>query len=407
MKKLLLTTIFGFALALAGTAGAADNGKISNGTVKIGVLTDLSGRYKNLGGPGSVVAIKMAVKDFGGEVLGKPIKVIKADHHNKPALASSIARKWINQEHVDAIFGLTNSAVGLAVQGLASDKGVFAFNLGDSATALTEKQCQKYGIHYAYNVYSLPAGTATAVVKNGGDTWFFITADYVFGHDLQANTTEIVEGLGGKVVGSVDAPQGASDFSSYLIQAKASGAKVIALANAGTDAVNSIKQAHAFHITDDQQLVGLELFIPDIKGLGLETTQGLLFTTAFYWDRTDASRKWSKRFFKAYNSMPTMVQAGAYSAAMTYFKAIKKAGTDDAGAVRAKLGKMTINDMFAQGGYIQPNGLMVHDYYLVQVKSPEESKGPWDLLKVVSKIPAKEANIPLSKSQCPLLHNPS
>ncbi len=298
MKKLLLTTIFGFALALAGTAGAADNGKVSNGAVKIVVLTDLSGRYKNLGGPGSVVAIKMAIKDFGGEVLGKPVKVIKADHYNKPALASSIARKWIDEKHVDAIFGLTNSAVGLAVQELASDKDVLAFNLGDSATALTEKQCQKYGIHYAYNVYSLAAGTGRAIVKKGGDTWFFITADYVFGHSLQDNTTEVVDNSGGKVVGSVAVPQGTPDFSSYLLKAKASGAEVLALAVAGSDAVNAIKQAHAFHITDSMELAGLELFVPDIKGLGLKSTQGLEFTTGFYRKRTDASRKWSKRFFK-------------------------------------------------------------------------------------------------------------
>ncbi len=405
MKKAFLAAACGIALAVAGTASAATGG-VSNGYVKIGVLTDMSGVYKDLSGPGSVIAAKMAVKDFGGEVLGKPIKLIVANHQDKPSLASSIARKWIDQDHVDMIVGIVSSGTGLPVQKLASSKHVITINDGAGATALTEKQCTKYGIHYVYDTYSLPVGTASAIVKNGGKTWFFITADYVFGHSLQDNTTKVVESLGGKVLGSVDEPLGTTDFSSALLSAKASGAQVIGLANAGLDTVNSIKQAHQFHITQGgQQLAGMLVFINNIKALGLETTQGLQFTSAFYWDRDDASRKWSQRFFKQHHAMPTMVQAGVYSSVMSYLKAVKEAGTDNSDAVRAELGKMTINDMFVKNGHIEPNGLMVHDMYLMQVKKPSESKGPWDLLKVVSTIPADKAFIPLSKSQCPLLKN--
>ncbi|MGH8113003.1 MAG: ABC transporter substrate-binding protein [Rhodanobacteraceae bacterium] len=403
MKKVLLAMACGLALAVAGAAGAATD-EAPNGDVTIGLLTDMSSVYKDLSGPGSVIAAKMAIKDFGGRVLGKPIRLIVANHEDKPSLASSIARKWIDRDHVDVIVGIVSSNTGLPVQRLASSKHVITINDGAGATELTEGQCTKYGIHYVYDTHSLPAGTATAIVKNGGKTWFFITANYVFGHSLQDNTTKVVESMGGKVLGSVDAPLGTTDFSSELLQAKASGAQVIALANAGLDTVNAIKQAHEFHITQSgQQLAGLLVFINNVKALGLKTTQGLEFTSAFYWDRTPASRKWSERFFKLHHAMPTMVQAGVYSSVLTYLKAVKKAGTDNSNEVRAELGKMTINDMFVHDGHIEPNGLMLHNMYLLQVKKPSQSKGPWDLLTVVATIPGSKAFIPLSESQCPLL----
>lgn len=385
-----------------GTASAA--GKVSDGYVKIGVLTDMSGVYSAIGGKGAIAAAQMAIDDAGGEVLGKPIKLVSADHQNKADVGSTIARKWIDTEGVDMITGLLTSSVALAVQHLAADKHTITITIGAGATQLTEEQCTKYGIHYAYDTYSLPVGTATAVVKNGGKTWFFITADYAFGHSLQKNTTKVVEALGGKVLGSVQAPLSTADFSSYLLQAKSSGAEVIALANAGQDTINAIKEAKAFGIVQGgQQIVGMLVFISDVKSLGLKTAQGLQFTTAFYWDRNDASREWSKRYYDKTGSMPTMVQAGVYSAIANYLKAIDAAGTDDADAVRAQLGEMKIHDFFAENGTIEPNGLMKHAMYLVQAKKPSESDGPWDLMRVVSTIPGDKAYIPLSDSVCPLL----
>lgn len=406
MKRNLVVIICSLIISLASSPSFAQNNDrvISDGYVKIAVLSDMTGLYSDLAGPGTTIAAQMAINDFGGTVLGKPIKLVSANHQNKAALGSTIARKWIDVGNVDMITGMDNSAVALAVQNLASENHVITMNTGGGSTAMTEEQCTKYGIHYSYDTYSTAVGTATAIVKNGGDTWFFITADYAFGHSLQKNTAEIVKSLGGKVLGSVAHPLGASDFASYLIQAKASGAEVIGLANAGGDAINTIKQAQSFGIVDQgQQLAGLLIFITDVKALGLKTAKGLKFTTAFYWDRTDATRKWSKRFFEKHGAMPTMVHAGTYSAVTTYLKAIKKAGTDDSDAVRKAMGNMTINDMFTQGGHILPNGSMVHDMYLVQVKSPEESKGPWDLLKVLDTIPGEKSYISLSESACPRL----
>lgn len=389
-------------LLMTGSVAAADN--ISGGFVKIGVLTDMSGVYKAPTGPGSILGARMAVEKFGGTVLGKPIKLVSANHQNKASVASTIARKWIDQDGVDMITGMGNSAVGLAVQGLGSDKHTIIINTGAGSTQFTEGQCTKYGIHYVYTTRALAVGTATGIVNNGGDTWFFITADYAFGHSLQKNTAEVVKNLGAKVLGSVKHPLGATDFASYLLQAKSSGAEVIALANAGGDTVNAVKQADAFGIVQQgQQLAALNIFLTGVKALGLKTAEGLQFTRGFNWGRTEQTRAWSKRFYERHGAMPTDIQAGTYSAVLTYLKAIKKAGTDNADAVREVLGNMTINDMFVQGGDILPNGLMVHDMYLVQVKSPEASKGPWDLLKVVATIPGKKAFIPLSESSCPLL----
>lgn len=393
------------ALGMVGTAVAQDEAQLSDGMVKIGVLSDMSGVYKALEGPGAVVAAQMAIEDFGGEVLGQPIELVSADHQNKPDIGAATAREWIDAEGVDMITALDNSAVALAVQGLASDKQTITMNTGAGTTELTEGQCTKYGIHYVYDTHALPVGTATAIVENGGESWFFITADYAFGHSLQENTAEVVKNLGGEVLGNIEAPLGTNDFSSYLLQAQASGAEVIGLANAGQDTVNAIKQAQAFGIVEaGQQLAGMLVFITDVKSMGLDVAQGLQFTSAFVWNQDEEAEEWSRRFFERHGAMPTMVQAGVYSAVTHYLKAVEAVGTDDSDAVREQLGKMTINDFFVENGKIVANGLMMHDMYLVQVKTPEESTEEWDVLEVVSRVPAEEAFIPLSESKCPLVN---
>ena len=394
------------AAALATTSGmaVAPNEKISDGVVKIGVLTDMSGLYSTLGGKGTQVAVEMAVKDFGGTVLGKPIQVIGADHQNKADIASATAREWFDNEKVDMITGLLNSGCALAVQKVAGDKKRITMNTGAASTELTNKASTPYSIHYVYDTYALGKVTGQAVVQTGGKTWFFITADYAFGQSLEQNTTNFVNKLGGKVVGSVRHPLSTADFSSYLLQAQSSGAQIIGLANAGGDTINAIKQAREFGIGQKgQKLVGLLIFDTDIKSLGLNVAQGMQFTSGFYWDRDDATRAWSKRFFDIHKAMPTMDQAGAYSAAMNYLKAIKAAGTDDPDAVMAKLKSMDISDFFAVHGKIRIDGRMVHDMYLMEVKKPSESKGEWDLLKIIKTVPGDEAFMPLSESTSPLV----
>jgi branched-chain amino acid transport system substrate-binding protein len=387
----------------SGVVGAATKG-VSDGIVKIGVLTDMSGVYSTLGGKGTQVGVEMAVKDFGGKVLGKPIEVIGADHQNKADIASAKAREWFDNEKVDMITGLLNSGCALAVQKLAGDKKRITMNTGAATTDLTNKACTPYGIHYVYDTYALGKVTGQAVVQNGGKSWFFITADYAFGHSLEQNTTNFVTKLGGKVLGSVRHPLSTADFSSYLLQAQSSGAQIIGLANAGGDTTNAIKQAREFGIDKKgQKLVGLLIFDTDIKSLGLNVAQGMQFTSGFYWDRDDATRAFAKRFYAIHKAMPTMDQAGAYSATMNYLKAIKAAGTDDPDAVMAKLKSMDISDFFAVHGKIRADGRMVHDMYLMEVKKPSESKGEWDLLKIVKTVPAAEAFMPLSESTCPLV----
>lgn len=403
MKNTLITALCAVGVTAFGSAALAAEGA-SNDSVKIGVLSDMSGVYKAIEGPGAVVAAQMAVEDFGGSVLGHEIEVVSADHQNKADVASSIARRWIDRDNVDMLVGMDNSAVGLAVQGLASAKNTITINTGAGSVELTESQCSPYGIHYVYDTYALPVGTATAMVKNGGKSWFFITADYAFGHSLRDNTARVVKEMGGEVLGSVEAPLSTTDFSSYLLQASSSGADVIGLANAGGDTVNSIKQANAFGIVQrGQKLAGMLVFLTDVKALGLDTAKGLQFTTAFYWDRNEASRKWSQRFFDEHGAMPTMVQAGVYSAVMHYLEAVKAAGTDDSKTVRAELGEMELNDFFVQNGKIEANGLMSHDMYLAKVKTPEESESDWDLLEIISTIPAEKAYIPISESSCSLV----
>lgn len=407
MKKRKLISVIGAAtLALTSSGMAAAKG-LSDGEVRIGVMPDMSGVYSGIAGPGSVVAAKLAVKDFGGTVLGKPIKLYFADHHNKADVASAKAREWIDEDHVDMITDLNNSAVGIAVQKLASQKHTITINTGAGTTALTNKDCTKYGIHYVYDTYSLPVGTATAIVKGGGKSWFFITADYAFGHSLQKNTEKVVKSLGGTVKGAVQAPLGTNDFSSYLLQAQSSGAKVIGLANAGGDTVNAIKQANEFGIVSGgQELAGMLVFITDVKSMGLNIAKGLQFTTAYYWDRNAASRKFGNEFYAKFGKMPTMDQAGVYSAIKNYLQAVKNVGTDNPDAVRAELGKMPIK-FFGDTGHIRPDGLNVHNMYLVKVKTPAESNPEhghgWDLMKVERTIPGDKAYMSMSEGSCPLV----
>lgn len=403
MKSLLCAGI-GIAAFMAASGAAMADG-ISNDVVKIGVLGDMSGVYSTgFSGDGAVAAVKMAVEDFGGTVLGKKIEVISADHQNKADVASATARQWIDEDHVDMITDLTNSAVALAVQQVASDKKVITIATGAASSDLTGKACTKYGIHYGYDTHALPVGTATAVVQNGGDTWYFITADYAFGHALEDNTTEVINALGGKVLGSSDVPLASTDFSSYLLQAQSSGAKVIGLANAGGDTVNSIKQAHEFGITDaGQQLAGMLVLISDVKSLGTDVAKGLNFTTAWYWNSDDASRAWKEKYMKYSNgAAPTFPHAADYSLTMAYLKAIEAAGTDDPDAVRAELGKMKIDDFFAKGGTIRQDGLLMHDMYLLQVQD-NAGGDPWDVAKVVRTIPGSDAYFSLADGGCPLV----
>ena len=386
-------------------AGSGNAAKISDSVVKIGVLGDMSGVYSTgFSGPGAVAAVNMAVKDFGGKVLGAPIQVISADHGNKPDVASATAREWIDEQKVDMIADLTNSAVALAVQKLASDKHTITLTTGAATTALTGKECTKYGVHYGYDTHALPVGTATAVVKNGGKSWYFITADYAFGHALENNTSSVVKSLGGTVVGHSLAPLGTSDFSSYLLQAKASGAQVIGLANAGGDTVNSIKQAHEFGIAAaGQELAGMLVLISDVKSLGTDTAKGLNFTTAWYWNHDEESRKWKERYMKySKGEAPTFPHAADYSLTIAYLKAIEAAGTDDADAVREQLGKMKIDDFFAKGGHIRPDGVLEHTMYLLKVKDKQASD-PWDVADVVREIPGDQAFLSMDKGGCPLV----
>jgi branched-chain amino acid transport system substrate-binding protein len=406
MKKLLLGTVCGVALALTGTVAAAMN-NISDGYVKIGILTDLSGPFSDVAGPGSIIAAQMAIDDFGGTVLGKPIKLVSGNFKDQTVLGSSIARRWIDQKHVDVITGLSNSAVGLAVQKLGSEKHTIVINTGGTTSALTESQCTEYGIHYNIDSYSLASTVARGLIKNGANkTWFFIRASYELGSSLEDDATFVIKQLGGKVLGSIEAPLSTTDYSSYLIQAKASGADVIGMAVAGQMVNNIVKQAHEFGITEHgQKLAGMAFLITNIKSLGLKTAQGITFSSGFYWDRTKASREWSKRFFKKHHAMPTVNQAAEYSAIKTYLTAVENAGTDDSDAVRAAMGEMTINDMYTQGAHIAPNGVLVHDFFLMKVKSPKESHGPWDLAKIITTVPGKKAFIRPSGSKCPLMHN--
>lgn len=378
--------------------------QISDDTVKLGVLDDMSGPYAENSGLGDVLAVKLAIEDFGGTVLGKPIEMVSGDLQNKADVGVAIARKWFEVEHVDAILGLGNSAVALAVQKLALEKDRITLATTAATAELTGKYCSPNGVHWVYDTYSLAKGAATTVVKAGGKSWYFITADYAFGHSLEANAVQFVKSLGGTVVGAVRHPTGTADFSSFLLQAQSSKAQVIGVANAGADTVNTIKQAAEFGLTQQgQKIVGLLMQDPEIHALGLGSAQGLQFVEAFYWDQNDKTRAFAKRFWKEYGQPPTEVQAGTYSAAMHYLKAVQAAGTDDAKTVMAKMRATPINDFMTKNGSIRADGRVIRDMYLLEAKTPAESKGDWDLLKVVATIPGEEAFRPLAESECPLV----
>ncbi len=377
---------------------------ISDGVVRLGFLLDMSGPYADVTGPGSAAAARMAVEDFGGTVLGAAIEVVVADHQNKPDIAAATARAWFDTDRVDAILDVAASATALAAADIAKAKNkVIVFN-GPGSVRLTNEACSPVSVHWAYDTYALAHSTALATVKAGGDSWFFVTADYAFGQDLERDASAVVTAKGGKVLGSVRAPLNTADFSSFLLQAQGSGAKVVGLANAGADTTNAIKQAAEFGLTQSgQKLAGLLVYISDVHSLGLKATQGMLLTEGFYWDMNDGTRAWSKRYFERVGKMPNMSQAGVYSTVTHYLKAVQKAGTDDTAAVMTAMREMPVDDFYAHGGRIREDGRMIHDMYLFEVKTPEESKGPWDLYKRVATIPGEQAFQPLSASRCPLV----
>lgn len=374
-------------------------------SVKIGVLSDLTGPYSDLGGPGNLVATRLAVQDFGGKVLGKPIEIVSADMQNKPDVASSIARRWYD-EGVGLIVDLGNSAVALAVQNVARDKNEIDIVSAAGTTSLTGKLCSPNGFQWTFDTYALAKGAVLSSLKKGDNSWFFLTVDYAYGHAIESDARSILEAAGGKVVGAVRHPLGIMDQASFLLQAQGSGAKVIAMANSGTDTINTVKQAAEFGIgrgANAQRLVALSLMVTTVHAIGLQVAQGLTFAESFYWDQNDETRAWSRRFMAVHGKAPTMLHAGTYSATMHYLKAVQAAGTTETGAVIAKMRAMKINDFMTKNGWIREDGRVMRDMYILQVKTPQESTGGWDLMKVVGTIPAEEAARGLEGSECPLV----
>jgi branched-chain amino acid transport system substrate-binding protein len=371
--------------------------------VKIGILNDQSGVYADYGGKGSIEAAKMAIEDFGGSVLGQKIDMVTADHQNKADLAGSIARRWYDAEGVDMITDLTTSSVALAVQGIAAEKKKIDIVVGAATSAISGSACTPYGFHWAFDTHALAVSTGGALVKTGGDTWFFVTVDYAFGHALEKDTSDIIKADGGQVLGSVLTPLNTSDFSSFLLQAQSSKAKIVGLANAGADTVNSIKQAAEFGIVaGGQRLAALLMTAAEVHGLGLEAAQGLVLTESFYWDLNDRTREFGERFYKRTGRMPNMIQAGVYSATLQYLKAVKAAGTKDSDSVVKKLKELPVDDAFTSHGHVQANGRMVSDLYLFQVKKPSESKRDWDYYNLLATVPGDTAYPTAANSGCPL-----
>ena len=387
--------------AVPGTALAQD--RVSDGIVKIGMLIDMSGVYADIVGPGAVIAANMAIADFGGKVLGKLIELIVADHQNKADLTAAKAREWFDTQKVDMLADVAATAPALAALQVAKQKNKIALFPSAASSRLSNEDCSAISVHWTYDTYALAAGTGRGVVKTGGDSWFFLTADYAFGTNLEKDTTEVIKAEGGKVLGSVRHPLNSSDFSSFLLQAQASKAKVIGLANAGGDMINSIKAANEFGITKNQKLAALLVFINDIHSLGLPVAQGMLLTEAFYWDTNEETRKWSRRFFEKHKRMPNMAQAGIYSGITHYLKAVQATGTDETTEVMAKMRATPVNDFMTRNGKIREDGRLIRDMYVYEVKKPSESNYPWDYYKLKATIPAEQAFIPLSKSVCPLV----
>lgn len=390
--------------AIAGAllhAGAAQ-AQVSDDVIRIGFITDMSGVYSGPDGPGGAEAIKMAIEEMGGEINGKKIELLTADHQNKADIASAKAREWFDQRGLDMLIGGTNSSTALAMSKVAADKKKPIIVVGAGAPALTNEQCTPYTLNYAYDTVAQARGTGAAVVKAGGKSWYILTADYAFGHALQADTTKVVEAGGGKVVGSVKHPLSTSDFSPFLLQAQASKAEILALANAGADATNAIKAANEFGLTKTMRLAGMIMFINDIHAMGLETAKGMYLTDSWYWNASDETRAWAQKFYERRNAMPSSLQAADYSAAIQYLRAVKATGTDDADKVLAYLRENKLDDVYIKNGVVRPDGRVVHDMYLLQVKTPEESKAPWDYFKVVQTIDGNEAFTTKAETRCAL-----
>ncbi len=392
------------AIALAASAALSlpAQAQVSGDTIKIGMITDLSGVYSDVDGNGGAEAVRMAIADMGGTINGKKIAFVVADHQNKPDIAASRAREWFDQQGVDMLIGGTNSGASLAMAKVAREKKKVFIAIGSGTAQLTNEQCSPYTVHYAYDTVALARGTGATMVKQGGKSWYFLTADYAFGQSLEKDTTDVVKANGGSVLGSVRHPLSASDFSSFLLQAQGSKAQVLGLANAGGDFINAVKAANEFGLTKKMKVAGLLVFINDIHTLGLNTTQGLYLTDGWYWDQNDASRAWAKRYFSKMKKQPSMLQAADYSAATNYLNAVKTLGSDDADKVMAQLKKTRINDMFTKNGEIRPDGRMVYDMYLMQVKTPKESKAAWDYYKVVATIPGAQAYTTKAETKCAL-----
>lgn len=391
-------------LTMPAAGALAQDAKISDGVVRIGFIEDMSGVYADITGMGAVTAARMAVEEFGGKVLGMPIEVVHADHQNKPDIGAAVARKWFDEEKVDAILDVASSSPALAVLEIAKEKDKILTLSSPGSMRITNDSCGPYVVHWAYDTHAIAHSTGSALVKQGFDSWYFVTADYAFGHSLEKDTSEVVTAGGGQVLGSTRLPVGTTDFASALLTAQGSQAKVVALANAGGDTINSIKQASQFGLTQaGQKLATLAGFINDVHGLGLAEAQGLTITEATYWDLDDETRAWSKRFFETMKAMPNMLQTGTYSSVLHYLRAVEAAGTDETAAVMAKMREMPVNDVFYKNGRIREDGRMMHEMRLFEVKKPEESKGPWDYYKLLATIPADQAFLPIEKSTCSLV----
>lgn len=401
MKRKLTATAIAVALATGMTVADAQQGKLSDDVVKIGVLTDMSGVYADYGGPGAVTAAKMAVQDFGGKMFGKPIEVVNADHQNKPDIAKNVTQQWFDRDKVDMTVENLNSAVALTVQALGKEKNKITIVNGAATARLTNEDCApSTGVHYLMDTIALSNVVGKAIVKDGGNSWYFLTADYAFGHSLEKDTSEVVKAAGGKVLGAVRHPLSTGDFSSFLLQAQSSGAKVVGLANAGMDTVNSVKAAAEFGLTKKQNLAALLMLITDVHAIGLNTAQGLYLTEGWYWDLNNETREWAKRYEATMKKKPNSNHASVYSSTLHYLNAVKAAGTDDTAAVMKKMHEMPINDMFAKNGKLREDGRMVHDMYLFQVKTPAESKAPWDYYKLKGTVKGEDAFQSMAQTRC-------
>ncbi len=390
-------------LASAGLLAQPAMANISDNVIRIGFITDMASVYSDIDGAGGIEAARMAIADAGGEINGKKIELVFADHQNKADVAAARAREWFDQQKIDMLIGGTNSGVNLALAGIAAERKKPFFAIGAAASDLTGSQCTPYTVHWAYDTVALARGTGSAVVKAGGKSWYFLTADYAFGHALERDTANVVKAAGGEVRGQVRAPLNSSDFSSFLLQAQSSKAQILGLANAGGDTINSIKAANEFGIGKTMKLAGLLIFINDIHSLGLNVTQGMQFTDGWYWDQNEETRAWSKKFEARVKRKPSMIQAGDYSAVSFYLKAVKETGSDDGDTVMKWMKSNKVNDMFAKNGYVREDGRMIHDMFLMEVKKPSESKGPWDYYKQLAVLPGEEVFTKLSESTCKLV----